>query len=367
MGLSYPPEEVIEHCLRVCREESVREIWLTGEDVGAYGSDLNRMRRVKASLERRNKERSEAGENGEGREKEEQRDEGAEDEDGSYTAEMLSRIWMPPTKERIVELLGEEWGEESFEGEWSLPRLGIAIARHVPAGVAIRIGQTNPNHLARDGEGYVKLFSEPNVYKLAHIPVQSGSDSVLQQMRRPYTVGQFRELCEALRAGVPGIMLLTDIICGHPGEKDEDFEETVKLMREVQFPFVNITQMYPRKGTAAFGMERVPTRIVKERSRELTRVVQSIAPLDALVVCLFFVVTLFSVLIQCLFTLSSISLSMYFAFQHVFVTCSCVLGCCFPICMYVCMCACVYVNIYECRGRRKNMHCLWMYRLMDSF
>nr|ACF79052.1 unknown [Zea mays] len=97
-------------------------------------------------------------------------------------------------------------------------------------------------------------------------------------MNREYTVGEFRKVVDTLCELVPGMQIATDIICGFPGETDEDFSETVNLVKEYQFPQVHISQFYPRPGTPAARMKKVPSNEVKKRSRELTSVFESFSP-----------------------------------------------------------------------------------------
>ncbi|EFJ05939.1 hypothetical protein SELMODRAFT_8469, partial [Selaginella moellendorffii] len=77
---------------------------------------------------------------------------------------------------------------------------------------------------------------------------------------------------------VPEIHIATDIICGFPGETSEDFDRIMELIREYTFPQVHISQFYPRPGTPAALMKRVPTLEVKKRSRCLTSLFKSFTP-----------------------------------------------------------------------------------------
>ena len=134
----------------------------------------------------------------------------------------------------------------------------------------IRLGMTNPDSLARVSQGILELMDDERMYRFVHIPVQSGSDAVLGRMRRRYTVSQFMELVDELRSGCPDISIATDMICGFPGETDEDHAKSVELIREADT--VNITRFSARPGTDAASMEQVHGRISAERSAELTRV-----------------------------------------------------------------------------------------------
>ena len=82
-------------------------------------------------------------------------------------------------------------------------------------------------------------------------------------------------MCDTLLAACPELELATDIICGFPGETDEDFEATVRLVRKYRFLHCHISQFYPRPGTPAARMKKVPTKTVKQRTRALTSVVES--------------------------------------------------------------------------------------------
>ncbi len=89
-----------------------------------------------------------------------------------------------------------------------------------------------------------------------HLPVQSGSDRVLERMNRGYTAQDYREKVAALRATCPGISITSDVIVGFPGEEDEDFEATLALMQDVRFDNLFSFQYSQREGTTAAGMDR---------------------------------------------------------------------------------------------------------------
>ena len=136
----------------------------------------------------------------------------------------------------------------------------------------LRIGMADPQSVRRAREGLTPLMDDERVYRFLHIPVQSGSDAVLRAMRRKYTAEGFMELVDDLRADVPGISIATDLICGFPGETDEDHEMSVQLIRDLRADTVNITRFSARPGTDAFSMAQVHGRISSARSAELTEV-----------------------------------------------------------------------------------------------
>ena len=99
-----------------------------------------------------------------------------------------------------------------------------------------------------------------------HLPLQSGSSRILKEMNRHYTKEQFLDLAGRIKAAVPGISLTTDIIVGFPGETEEDFLETLDVVRRVGFDSAFTFIYSKRTGTPAAAMEdQVPEDVVKER------------------------------------------------------------------------------------------------------
>ncbi|KAK8934430.1 hypothetical protein KSP39_PZI014568 [Platanthera zijinensis] len=132
----------------------------------------------------------------------------------------------------------------------NLPILLNALIAELPAdrSTMLRIGMTNPPFILEHLEEIAKVLRHPCVYAFLHVPVQSGSDAVLDAMNREYTVSDFRTVVDTLIRLVPDMQIATDIICGFPGETNDDFRRTVALIKEYQFPHVHISQFYPRPG-----------------------------------------------------------------------------------------------------------------------
>ncbi len=99
------------------------------------------------------------------------------------------------------------------------------------------------------------MANNKNVAHHFHLPVQSGSNRILKQMNRKYTVESYLEVVDKLRAAIPDITLTTDIIIGFPGETEEDFAETMKLVERVGYDSIYSFIYSPRKGTPAADME----------------------------------------------------------------------------------------------------------------
>jgi tRNA-2-methylthio-N6-dimethylallyladenosine synthase len=140
----------------------------------------------------------------------------------------------------------------------------------------IRFTSPHPKGYGDDlAEAYGRL---PKLCESAHIPLQSGSDRVLKLMHRGYTRDRFLGIIQKLRAVKPHIGLTTDIIVGFPGETDEDFEQTMSLVREVAFDNAYLFKYSPRKDTPAASMpDQVPQELREERHARLLAEVNSLA------------------------------------------------------------------------------------------
>ena len=136
----------------------------------------------------------------------------------------------------------------------------------------IRIGMMDPNNLTLILDDLIKLIKSDKIFKFFHIPVQSGNDDILKKMERPYTIKEFKKIIKKLRKETPEITISTDIICGFPSETEEQFNDSVKLIKEIKPDVLNISRFWPRPGTkAALMKNQVHGRITKKRSQILTR------------------------------------------------------------------------------------------------
>lgn len=147
----------------------------------------------------------------------------------------------------------------------------------IPGNFKLRVGMMNPNSALSIQEELIRAFRSPKVYKFLHIPVQSGSDRILESMGRRYSAKDFMGIVDAFRSAYPEITIITDVIVGFPGETDLDFIATMNLMEFLQPDKINITRFSRRPGTAAALLYDMPDRIKKDRSRELTLLWQEIA------------------------------------------------------------------------------------------
>ncbi|CAH8576408.1 unnamed protein product [Schistosoma intercalatum] len=241
---SYPIEQLLDRAKQAFKE-GVKELWLTSEDLGAYGRDLDRT-----------------------------------------------------TSSLICPGLSEKWPHHI-----TLADLLAGLVPIIPAGCMLRLGMTNPPYILDQLVEIAEVLSHPRVYSFLHIPVQSGSDAVLDAMKREYTIEEFSSVVDYLMQNVkppnlpPGaahdtvngsgaLTIATDVICGFPTETDNDFNETVELIEKYQFPVLHINQFFPRPGTPAANMPRkASSSEVKSRTRRLHDLFRSYRTYDGRIGC----------------------------------------------------------------------------------
>lgn len=175
-------------------------------------------------------------------------------------------------------LTGQDTSCYGFDIGTNLAKLAKEILDHNPHDYKLRLGMGNPRHLSLYLEEMLSVFEDERIYKFIHLPVQSGSDSVLKNMGRRHDVQTFRNLAEAFTNKFPYFTLSTDIIVGFPGETNKDFENTCKLIEDLRPTICNITRFVPREGTVAAKLHnKVPGKEQHRRSAELSSLFQKIA------------------------------------------------------------------------------------------
>jgi threonylcarbamoyladenosine tRNA methylthiotransferase CDKAL1 len=156
------------------------------------------------------------------------------------------------------------------DGEIRLPKLLEELAS-LEGRFFIRVGMMNPNNALPILNDLIEAFGSEKVFKFLHVPVQSGNNEVLERMRRRYSVEDFRGLVRRIREAFPMLTLSTDVICGFPGETEEQFRDSLRLIEEVKPEVLNISRFWPRPGTDAEAMDgQLHGRVTKDRSRRLS-------------------------------------------------------------------------------------------------
>ena len=131
----------------------------------------------------------------------------------------------------------------------------------------IRVSSLEPEDFRLE---WLELWKNPRMCRHFHLPMQSGSDSILRRMARRYNSARYRTIITTARQLIPGVAISTDIITGFPGESDSDFEQTYQLAKELQFAKTHVFRFSPRQGTPAARMKgQIKDEVKKARSERL--------------------------------------------------------------------------------------------------
>ncbi|MFW9961502.1 MAG: tRNA (N(6)-L-threonylcarbamoyladenosine(37)-C(2))-methylthiotransferase [Candidatus Thorarchaeota archaeon] len=140
-----------------------------------------------------------------------------------------------------------------------------------------RLGMFNPNLVADSIDEFLQLMKSDHFFKFFHVPLQSGSDSILKAMGRLYTVANWESIVGAIRESFSTATIATDIIVGFPGETKNDFDLSLDVIRRTRPSIVNVSKYGDRPGTlASMSRNKVDTSAKKQRSRRLTTLVNKI-------------------------------------------------------------------------------------------
>jgi MiaB-like tRNA modifying enzyme len=194
------------------------------------------------------------------------------------------RIDSPPVEENVrkaralvhagakeIRVTGQDTGVYGWDtGERKLPELLDRIC-DIEGDFRVRVGMANPGGIHGIREELADVFARnEELYDFIHLPVQSGSDAVLEEMRRQHRVGEFREIIETFDSRLEHWTLSTDFIVGFPTETDRDHQRSMDLLREIRPEKVNVTRFSKRPGTDAADMKGLGGTLKKERSREMS-------------------------------------------------------------------------------------------------
>ena len=146
-----------------------------------------------------------------------------------------------------VTLLGQNVNSYN-DGKFTFPDL-LKDAAHVDSIERLRFVTSHPKDIS--DEVIEVMAKESKVCEHLHLPMQSGSTTILEKMNRNYTSEKYLSIIHKLRAAMPEIAITTDVMVGFPGETEEDFFQTYNLMKEIRFDYAFMFKYSPREGTAA--------------------------------------------------------------------------------------------------------------------
>ena len=142
----------------------------------------------------------------------------------------------------------------------------------------IRIGMINPAHLLDVLKPMIEAYKNDKVFKFLHVPVQSGNDDILKLMKRNYNIDDFKKIITEFRKNIPNLTISTDIIVGFPKETEQQFNDSLNLIKEINPDVLHISRFQPRPGTEAAKMDgQIDGGTTKNRSRLLTDIFTNIA------------------------------------------------------------------------------------------
>jgi MiaB-like tRNA modifying enzyme len=188
----------------------------------------------------------------------------------SYPSAMIKREAEQAVAEgcREIQLTAQDsaaYGKDTGE---SLSSLMNKVA-DINGEFRIRVGMMHPKSMIGDVEGIISAFKRDKLYKFLHIPIQSGSNTVLNEMNRCHTVKEFKTIISRFKEEIPEISISTDIIVGYPTEDDEAFSDTLKLISEIKPDLLHISKYRHRPGTSSSNLEEIDYETMKKRSKAL--------------------------------------------------------------------------------------------------
>ena len=174
-----------------------------------------------------------------------------------------------------IQLTSQDVGAYGTDTKTNIAKLMHKISA-IDGNFKVRVGMINPVHLNKYFDEFVDALRSDRFYKFVHIPAQSGSDSVLEAMKRAYSIEEFEQQVKALRAAIPAITIETDIIVGFPTETESDFEKSIEFINRVRPEVTNISKFSARPHTIAAQMKQHTNELISARSLRMSRTVRAV-------------------------------------------------------------------------------------------
>jgi len=194
----------------------------------------------------------------------------------SFSEELILRAVKNAVEQgsKEIELTSQDIGAYGADRKTNIAELLKKVVE-IEGSFKVRVGMLNPEHLHKYFDELLEAYKSEKVYKFFHLPVQSGSNKILRDMNRRYTVEDFESYVGEIRKKL-NASIATDIIVGYPTESDEDFEKSVELIKEIKPEVVNISKFGARPHAPASRLKQLSDKTIKERSIILSRIVREI-------------------------------------------------------------------------------------------
>ncbi len=168
-----------------------------------------------------------------------------------------------------IHLVAQDVAAYGMDNGARLPAL-LRKLTSIPGDFKIKLGPMNPANVMPIVKDMILAYNHPKVYKYVELPVQSGSNKILSEMKRAYTAEQFKNLVDEFRKSYSNITIATDVIIGFPGETDEDFGKTVALINDIKPDVIKAYNYSVRPLTKAASMpDQIPSWKIKNRADEI--------------------------------------------------------------------------------------------------
>ncbi|MDD4878133.1 MAG: tRNA (N(6)-L-threonylcarbamoyladenosine(37)-C(2))-methylthiotransferase [Candidatus Nanoarchaeia archaeon] len=196
----------------------------------------------------------------------------------SYPAEDIVKEVENAVKEgcREIWITAQDTGCYGMDIGSDLPSL-LSKVLEVKGEFKVRLGMANPGFVKEYANELIKVFKNEKMFRFLHIPIQSGSSKVLNEMNRHYTAGEIILIVEKFRKAIPDIAIATDIIVGFPSETEKDFLESVKIIKKIKPSVMNLNRYWAMPFTKAGEMKQLRSEVLSDRCSRMLKVFRKIA------------------------------------------------------------------------------------------
>lgn len=195
----------------------------------------------------------------------------------SYPKEMILKEIENSIKQGCKEiwLTSQDNASYDMDQETKLPELLNDVSK-ISGKFFVRNGMMNPKNVLPILGDLIKSYQNDKIYKFLHLPIQSGDDEILKKMNRGYKVEDFKNIVKGFRKNLK-FQLWTDVIVGFPEENEEQFENTVKMIKEIKPDWANVSRFGLRSGTPIQDFKQLSPEIINERSERISKLVRELS------------------------------------------------------------------------------------------